>query len=199
MLEYLLQIDKEALLFLNGLHNSFFDVLMYLMTHLWFWLPFLAVLLWFMWKHYRKRLALLFVFFALSVTLSDQISVLIKKKVQRPRPSHNIEIQDKLHLHEYKNGGVYRGGKYGFVSSHAANSFGLMVLFLYFFRPINKRLLWVFPAWAALFSYTRIYLGVHYPSDILCGALVGIGCGLLVLGGYRGVFAGKIKCKKRYS
>ena len=185
MLEKLIQADQELLLFLNGLHSPFFDVLLYGMTHFWFWLPFLAVLLWMLWKHYRKKLILILAFFAVSITFSDQTSVFIKNKVQRDRPSHHVEISEKLHLHQYKNGEVYRGGKYGFVSSHAANSFGLMVLFLYFFKPVKRRLLWLFPAWAVLFCYTRIYLGVHYPLDIACGALVGIGCGLFALRLYR--------------
>ena len=179
------QLDTDLLLWLNGHHNHFFDILMYWMSRLWFWLPLLAILLWMMWKHYRKRLALIFVFFIASVTISDQMSVMIKNTVQRYRPSHNIEIKDKLHLHKYENGEVYRGGKYGFVSSHAANSFGWLVLFLYFFRPINKHLLWIFPTWVVLFCYTRIYLGVHYPSDIVCGALVGVCSGGLALWIYR--------------
>jgi undecaprenyl-diphosphatase len=185
MLEHLLQTDTEILIFLNSLHNSFFDKLLYWMTHLVFWLPLLLVLLWALWKHYRKRLVLILAFFAVSVTMSDQISVFIKNHVQRPRPSRNVEINDQLHLHQNKNGTVYRGGQYGFVSSHAANSFGIMVLFLYFFKPVNRRLLWIFPAWAVLFCYTRIYLGLHYPLDILCGALMGTGCGLFALWLYR--------------
>ena len=188
MLEKLLWADQELLIFLNGLHNPFFDVLMYGMTHFWFWLPVLVVLLWLLWKHYKKQLILIFVFFAVSVTISDQISVFIKNKVQRPRPSHNMEISDQLHLFQYKNGDVYRGGKYGFVSSHAANSFGVMILFLYFFKPVKRRLLWIFPAWAILFCYTRIYLGVHYPLDIVCGALVGVCSGLFVLWLYRIIY-----------
>ncbi|MCL2131007.1 MAG: phosphatase PAP2 family protein [Lentimicrobiaceae bacterium] len=185
MFEKLIQADQELLVFFNGLHNRFFDVLMYLMTHFWFWLPMLAVVLWLMWKHYQKKLYLVLAFFALSVVITDQTSVFIKNSVQRPRPSHNVEIKDQLHLHQYKNGNVYRGGKYGFVSSHAANNFGLMVLFLYFFKPVKRRLLWIFPVWAVLSCYTRIYLGVHYPLDIVCGAFLGIFCGLLTLWFYR--------------
>jgi undecaprenyl-diphosphatase len=181
MLERLIQIDQELLVFLNGLHNRFLDVLMYGMTYLWVWLPFLAVLLWILWEHYRKQLVLIVAFVAFSITISDQLSVLIKNNVQRLRPSHNVEINGGLHLHQNKDGKVYRGGKYGFVSSHAANSFGVMVLLLYFFRPINRRLLWIFPVWAVLFCYTRIYLGVHYPLDIICGAFLGTICGLLSL------------------
>ena len=185
MLEKIIQADQELLIFLNGLHTSFLDVLMYGMTHFWFWTPLLALLLWMLWKHYQKRLILILAFFAISITLSDQTSVFIKKKVQRFRPSHNVEISDQLHLYQDKNGKVYRGGKYGFVSSHAANSFGVIVLFLYFFKPVKKRLLWIFPAWVSLFCYTRIYLGVHYPLDIVCGALVGIGSGVVALLLYR--------------
>ena len=179
------QLDIDILLRLNGVHNSFLDVLMWAMTHFLFWLPLLALLMWMMWKHYRKRLFLILAFFALSIIITDQVSVFIKNKVQRPRPSHNVEVKDDLHLHQFKNGSVYRGGQYGFVSSHAANSFGIMVLFLYFFKPLNRRLLWIFPTWAVLHCYTRIYLGVHYPSDIVCGALVGICSGLFSLWLYR--------------
>ncbi len=181
MFERLLEKDQELLIFLNGLHNPFFDVLMYWMTTVWFWLPFLAVVLWFMWKHYKKKMGLILAFFALSIVFSDQTSGFIKDKVARLRPSQNTEINEQLHLHVFKNGDVYTGGKYGFVSSHAANSFSLALLFMYFFKPINKPVRWLFMLWAILFSYTRIYLGVHYPGDIICGALVGLCCGFFTL------------------
>ena len=180
MLEKILQIDQELLLFFNGLHNPFFDVLMWWMTSIWFWLPLLSVILWFMWKQYKKKIILILVFLALSILFCDQISVFIKNKVARLRPTHNMEISHYLHLHVYKNGDVYKGGQYGFVSSHAANSFCIALLLIYFFKPINKRLRWLFILYPLIFSYTRIYLGIHYPLGIISGAIVGLCCGFFV-------------------
>jgi len=180
MLEKILQIDQELLLFLNGLHNPFFDVLIWWMTSIWFWLPFLSVILWFIWKHYKKKIILILAFLALSILFSDQISVFIKNKVARLRPTHNIEINHRLHLHVYKNGDIYKGGQYGFVSSHAANSFCITLLLIYFFKPINKRLRWLFILYPLIFSYTRIYLGIHYPLDIMGGVIVGFCCGFSI-------------------
>jgi undecaprenyl-diphosphatase len=185
MLEQLLQIDKKLLVFLNGNHNPFFDVLMWWMTKIWFWLPVLLLVLWFMWKHYKKKMGLILAFLALSIVFSDQLSGVIKDNVARLRTTHNTEINHKLHLHVFKNGDVYKGGEYGFVSAHAANSFALTLLLIYFFKPINKRMRWLFILFPLIFSYTRIYLGVHYPLDIAGGALVGLCCGLFTLWLYR--------------
>ena len=181
MIETILQADREILMFLNGIHSPFFDVLMWQMTKFWFWLPILAVISWFLWKHYRKKIVLILITCVLSIVLSDQISVLIKNQTARLRPSHNTEINSRLHLHVSDNGDVYAGGKYGFVSSHAANSFSLVVLLIYFFRPINKRLRWLFLLCPVVFAYTRLYLGVHYPTDIVCGAVLGVCCGAFVI------------------
>jgi undecaprenyl-diphosphatase len=185
MLEQLLQTDREVLLFLNGFHHPFFDVLMFWMTTIWFWLPLLAVILWFMWKHYKKKIGLILAFIALSIVFSDQLSGFIKDKVARLRPSQNTEINHQLHLHIYKDHTVYKGGMYGFVSSHAANSFAVALLLIYFFKPINRHLRWLFLLWAIVFSYTRIYLGVHYPGDVICGALTGLCCGCFTIWLYR--------------
>jgi len=194
MIEKILQADQKLIVFLNGLHSPFFDVLMWQMTKIWFWLPVLALVLWFLWKHYKKKLGLILIFSILSIVFSDQISGLIKNKVARLRPTHNTEINQQLHLHVFENGDVYRGGKYGFVSAHAANSFSLTLLFIYFFKPINKRLRWLFLLYQLIFSYTRIYLGVHYLGDILCGALLGVGCGLFAIWGY-----GKLNKKMKFN
>ena len=181
MLEKLLQADKELILFLNGLHSPFFDVLVWWITTIWFWLPVLALVLWFMWKHYKKKLGLIGAFLALSLVFSDQLSGIIKEKAARFRPTHNTEINHQLHLHAFKNGEFYTGGNYGFVSAHAANSTALTFLLIYFFKPINRRARWLFLLFPLIFSYSRIYLGVHYPLDIVGGIFVGLLCGLFTL------------------
>ena len=89
----------------------------------------------------------------------------------RFRPSHNPQIADLLHLHVHDDGELYRGGKFGFVSSHAANTFAVAMFSSLIFR-FKSYVLFIF-FWAAIVSYSRIYLGVHYPLDILGGALLG--------------------------
>ncbi len=174
MIDLFKQLDIDVLLFINGLHNSFLDILMYWMTKLWFWLPFFALILAFIIKKYKKKTFVILLLCAVSVTLTDQTSVAIKNHVKRFRPSHKEGLSEQLHLHQYPNGKVYRGGNYGFVSSHAANSFGIAVLLIFFFVAITKHAWWIFPLWASLFCLTRMYLGVHYPSDIVGVALLGI-------------------------
>jgi undecaprenyl-diphosphatase len=185
MWEQILRIDSDVLVFLNSFHTDVLDVAMYQLTLLWTWIPVLLLLFWVFWKHYRKRTWLIAAFLALAIVFSDRSSNIIKQTVKRPRPTHNEMISDKLHLHQHADGTPYKGGAYGFVSSHAANSFALIVLLMYCFAPIDRRIRWIFPCFALLFAYTRIYLGVHYPLDILCGALLGLLCGGFALWLYR--------------
>ena len=108
------------------------------------------------------------------IGLSDWISSgVIKNSVKRNRPSHNTEISQNVHLYSYSDGAKYQGGTFGFVSSHAANSFAIATLAFLFLRKKSKRWSWLF-LWAITVSYSRIYLGVHYPLDILGGAMVGV-------------------------
>ena len=97
---------------------------------------------------------------------------LFKPGFERLRPSHNPALEDTLILHENADGTVYRGGRFGFVSSHAANTFGLAGIA--FLILGGSATLWLF-VWAAAVSWTRMYLGVHYPADIVFGAVFGIG------------------------
>ena len=168
MLQWLSEMDTKALLCLNGKHSPDWDTVMFWISGKESWVPFyvfLLIIIIYRERPYRFIFTILFV--VIAATLSDQISVLIKDHlVQRFRPSHNPEIKNLLHFVN-----DYRGGPYGFVSSHAANVFGLAAFLSNQFKSYKWSLLLFF--WAAVVSYSRIYLGVHYPLDIICGALLG--------------------------
>lgn len=117
---------------------------------------------------------------AVCVSLTDLISVHgFKENVQRYRPTHNTEIGHLVKTVSKPNGEEYRGGIYGFVSSHAANFGGITILLFLFFRKYSKWWYLLFP-WCILIAYSRIYLGVHYPSDLFAGAMLGIAVGCFV-------------------
>jgi len=169
MFDKLKEWDTQLFLYLNGKHNSFFDVVMYWASDKLFWIPFYIALLIIVIKHFKKRSILILLHIAALITASDQVSSnLIKNTVQRLRPSHKAAIQHLIHLSK-----AGAGGTYGFVSSHASNSFALFVFLSFilpaFFRPLKYILLF----WALLVGYSRIYVGVHYPGDVVCGALLG--------------------------
>ncbi len=172
LIETLRQADADLLLWLNGHHSSFFDDLMFFISGKWEWIPLYAVILGFViWKYRWKSLWILLAV-AILITLSDQIANLLKASVKRPRPCKDPEIG---HLVQLVND--YCSGAYGFVSGHASNSFALATFISSLFRKS-----WVTAGiftWAVLVSYSRIYLGVHYPGDVVCGALLGIILGWL--------------------
>jgi undecaprenyl-diphosphatase len=164
MLEHL---DQQLFLFLNSLNSPFWDKMMYAVSGKFIWFPlYLAILIWIGYKYKRKFPVILF-FIIIAVTLTDQLSVQLFKNVfHRLRPCHEPSIQGLVHL---VNGEC--GGLYGFVSSHAANAFNVALLSIMFVR---KRWFTVsIILWAAIIGYSRIYLGVHYPGDVICGSIVG--------------------------
>jgi undecaprenyl-diphosphatase len=174
------KIDTQLFLFLNSKHNSFFDVIMFWVSHKYFWIPLYFLFLALAYKHFGKKIWLIALSAVLLIVLSDQISVHAFKNVfLRYRPCNNLEICSQVHV----NGG--KGGMYGFISSHAANTFALaMFLSLLFKQKIKYFSLLIF-IWAFFVSYSRIYNGVHYPSDVAVGALVGIAIGMIVFKVYR--------------
>ena len=171
MLEFLLELDTKLFLFLNGLHAPTWDIIMYEVSEKEFWYPFYGVLILVMVWRYKWNAIATLLFIALLITLSDQISVKAFKEVfERYRPTHNPQIKDLVHTVS-----GYRGGDFGFVSSHAANTFAMAFFTSKLFR--NRYYSWGIFIWAAVVSYSRIYLGVHYPLDIIGGALLGIALG----------------------
>lgn len=159
--------DTNLLLSLNGIHDLFFDKFMFVFTQIYVWIPFYISVIYIIIKQQKSDALWLILALVLCVVLSDQLSSgLIKNSVQRLRPSHEPALQGLLHIVN-----EYRGGKYGFVSSHAANSFGFAILSSLLFRK-KGYIIAVF-TWTIVNCYTRIYLGVHYPLDILGGMLVG--------------------------
>lgn len=175
MIEYLNQLDTSVLLFFNGMHSPFFDRFMMLCTGRFIWIPMYVTILFILLKSFRPKLVLLYaVAIALAITLTDQTcSSLIRPLVERMRPS-NIENPLSAYLHIVDG---YRGGRYGFPSCHAANSFALAVFIVCLVR--RWRLAIFIFGWAVLNSYSRLYLGVHYPGDLLVGAMIGSAFGYL--------------------
>jgi len=173
MIELLKNIDIRLFLFFNGNHTPFMDSVMGIAGNKFTWIPLYLLLLFFVWRKARTNLWLVVLSVAILITLSDQISVhLFKDVFQRYRPCHNLFLQDKIHLINGECGGLY-----GFVSSHAANTFALITFLSLFFR--NKYFVLCMYLWASFVSYSRVYAGVHYPFDIVGGMVLGIMLGLI--------------------
>lgn len=171
-LEKINQVDQTVFFFLNGKHNPLWDVAMSLFTRTEMWSVFFLLIIYFVINKYKSKSILIFFFLALCIVFSDQFSVLIKETVQRFRPSHDPSIQNMVHTV------MKKGGLFGFFSSHATNTFSVAMFLSLMFK--NVRFSYVIFIWAAFVSYTRIYLGLHYPGDIIIGILIGclIGWGL---------------------
>ena len=173
MLEYLNDIDADALLAINGLNDTFQDALWWMVSAKWSSALLLLAVLWILLHQNRRHALLLLAMMALAVLVADQVSSgLIKHLVERLRPTHDPSLENTVHV---ING--YRGGMYGFVSSHAANSFAVATLLSFVMR--QRLVAFSLFTWALLQCYSRMYLGVHYPGDILGGILVGLLVGWL--------------------
>ena len=168
-MEALQQFDAGIFTAINSWHAAYFDNFMWLVTKIGTWIPMILVLLGMLFfKKGWQRTVTFLIAIGLVILIADQVSAsIIKPLVERARPSHNPDLNATIHI---VNG--YRGGAYGFVSSHAANCFGIALLLAFVFR--NRAFTWTMVAWASLMCYSRIYLGVHYPGDIVCGALLGV-------------------------
>lgn len=160
------RIDQQLFLFINSLNSPFFDQLMHAISGKLIWVPLYLAILVFLGIKYKRKILIILIFLILAATLADQTSVLVKNLFLRLRPCHEPSLKGLVHL---VNGEC--GGMYGFVSSHATNSFNVALISLLL---IKKRWFSIsIIAWALVVGYTRIYLGVHYPGDVLSGSLLG--------------------------
>lgn len=168
MFASLQQIDTNIFLYLNGLHSPFFDVVMWWASNKFIWAPLYAGLLWLLIRQNPGRAGLLLLMILLLILLSDQSANLAKFALARFRPSNEPTLHGMVHI--LRN---YSGGTFGFYSGHASSSFAITVFVI---SLAGKKYKWLIPlmlSYAFLVSYSRIYLGVHYPGDILVGALAG--------------------------
>ena len=173
MIEKILDLDSYLFLYLNNLGSQYYD-------NFWIFLSrteanvmfYLVVLIAYIYSiNNKKRTKILFhliIAIAILITISDQTSNLFKDSFQRLRPCYNELISDSLRLVKDSC-----GGRYGFFSAHASNSFSLAIFFGLLLRSSNRLLILLFTIYAFLISYSRIYLGVHYPIDILVGTIFG--------------------------
>ena len=175
------RLDTELFLFLNGLHVDWLDPVMTFISGKITWLPFYLVLLFLVIKNYKKQSIIIIIGIVLLILCSDQVSSSIFKPLfERPRPCHNEAIKDLVYL---PNG--HCGGAYGFISSHACNTFALAVFITQLLKKYYSKIGWVMYIWAAMVAYSRIYMGVHYPGDVIVGSLVGILIGVLIVFGVK--------------
>lgn len=167
MIEKLLEIDKAVFLWLNSFHSPFWDSFFLVYTNSKSWIPVIVLMIYLLFRNFTAKQAFVYLLIAVAaVGACDYIaSGIMKPYFARLRPCH--DFLDEMTL-------VGRcGGQFGFVSSHAANAFGVFTAFSLIFKN-NKRIFWGLLIWAIIMAYSRIYIGVHHPGDIIMGAIIGL-------------------------
>lgn len=178
MLDEILSLDQRLFVYLNSLGSETFDGLWLVITKQTYWIPFFLLLLYFIYKKIGKKQTLyLLLFVALLLVFTDQITNLFKHGFQRLRPCNNPEINSYIRI-------VQSRTSFSFFSGHAANTMAVAT-FLYLNFKCDYKYLWLLFLWPLIFAYSRIYLGLHYPIDILSGYLFGATSGLLFFKLYR--------------
>ncbi|PNQ72139.1 phosphatase PAP2 family protein [Hanstruepera neustonica] len=176
MLEQLLQLDTELFLHLNNLGSTTWDAFWMFYTTKFYWIPLYAVLLFLIFKMPNPKIFILtVVVIFLMVLFTDQVTNLFKKVlVMRLRPCHDPALEGLVRLVK-----PFCGGEYGYFSGHASNSMAVAVFSGLMLRYRYKYLIFIMLFWAALMGYSRIYIGVHYPLDVVSGMVFGALSGFL--------------------
>lgn len=160
--------DKEAMIFLNNLGSLSFDQFWILVSEKWFWIPLYIIFLYFLYKKYnRKSFFYILLFVTIGITVSDQIANIFKDGFHRLRPCHDASLEGLIRE-------VKCGGQFGFYSAHASNAFFTATVLTFLLKKHYKYLPYFLFIWASVVAYSRIYLGMHFPGDIIFGALMGI-------------------------
>ena len=169
----LIEWDRELLVNINSLNAPFWDNIMWWISDRFVWIPLYLSIVFFLFKIKGKDAMIAALAVSLCILIADQVaSGFCKPFFERLRPTHDPELKDILHIVN-----DYRSSLYGFCSSHASNTFGIATLTCLLFR--NRWYAALIFSWALLNSYSRMYLGVHFPLDIICGALVGVAAGYI--------------------
>ncbi len=175
MFEYLESIDRSIVLTVNGWNTPFLDQFFWIVTKTITWIPFYLTLFYLIWKNYGLKTTFVFLGMTLLMVafVDSSTTFFFKDTVMRYRPSDNLLLEK--HLHYYmEDGHTYLGGKYGFFSSHASNNAAVAMLSWFFLHKFYPNLKWILIFCVALIGLSRIYLTMHYLSDVLCGVLWGI-------------------------
>lgn len=173
-METILELDKNLFIYLNSLGSEQFDGFWLFITKQINWIPIFAIIMYLVFKHLGWRHALLIILvMALLIALTDQTTNLFKNGFQRLRPGNNPDLADLIRA-------VQKRKSFSFISGHASNSMAAAFFLYKVLKPYLKYMGFIF-LWPLIFAYSRIYLGLHYPGDILCGYIWGILMALIML------------------
>lgn len=173
MLQQIIDLDTSWFLFFNGIRADWADPIFYWLSNTFVWIPLYLLVIFLIIRKWKKKAITILLFLALTVTANDQTCNYLKRTIGRLRPSHDPKLSEMVQLVEKSDGKLYRGGKFSFPSGHASNSIILVFYFLFFVKPRQKWSIGLIIAWSLLMAYTRLYLGVHYPLDLLFGFIMG--------------------------
>ncbi|MBO3097450.1 phosphatase PAP2 family protein [Gelidibacter pelagius] len=175
MIDQILQLDTDVFIYLNSLGTKTWDPFWMAYTSKFNWIPLYALLLYLMFRQMRLKAVLITLLaVALMILVTDQVTNLFKNGFHRLRPCHLAELIDGMRLVKSSC-----GGQYGFFSGHASNTMAAAIFIGLTLKKRFKYLIYLLIVWAILMGYSRIYIGVHYPLDVLLGMLFGVLTGAL--------------------